>query len=182
MCTAMLGCQSLVTFSVIVQLRSVTQYINCREKRSPEEEDWEEMDCCFLWQHFQFPFSWPHFFSCLSLRGNSRKTAGPHVATRLREQQCSSQHWQHTEHTLLQQQRHLTRGHTEEQHRAVWGHPTAAFNVKKNGLVASEKNEEGFFYTKEKKKRLIIFWGSHCVCECVREHTMHEWTQPVGSR
>lgn len=136
------------------------------------------MDCCFLWQHFQFPFSWPHFFSCLSLRGNSRKTAGPHVATRLREQQCSSQHWQHTEHTLLQQQRHLTRGHTEEHHRAVWGHPTAAFNVKKNGLVASEKNEEGFFYTKEKKKDWLSF-GEATVCvsvyvstQCMSEHSL----------
>ncbi|RLW05900.1 hypothetical protein DV515_00004917 [Chloebia gouldiae] len=54
----------------------------------------------------------PPAFSLSLKQGDIGKTAGPYVTTSLREQQCSTQHWQHTEHPLLQQQCHLTRGHS----------------------------------------------------------------------
>ncbi|KAF2984464.1 hypothetical protein EK904_003409 [Melospiza melodia maxima] len=47
------------------------------------------------------------------IRGDSGKTASPYITASLREQQCSPQHWQHTEHPLLQQQCHLTQGHSQ---------------------------------------------------------------------
>lgn len=177
MWTAMLRCQSLVTFSVILWLRSVTQYIIIAWKnRPPEEEDWAEMDYCFLWQHFPFPFSWPHFFSCLSLRGNSGKTAGPYVATRLGEQQRSAQHWQHAEHSLLQQQCHLTRGQLRSSAGLCVDIGQQRLNVKRIGLVASEKNEERFFY---RKKKTTFSFGEATVCvsvymstQCMSEHSL----------
>lgn len=64
----------------------------------------------------------------------------------------------------------------EEQHRSAWVQRTVRghqlFEVKRIDLVAFEKRRRNFS-TGKKKKRLIFFWGSHCVCECVYVHTMH---------
>lgn len=139
------------------------------ENKLPEEEDWEEMDY-FLWQHFQFPFSWPHFSSCLSLRGDSGKAAGPYIAASLREQQCSAQHWQHTEHPLLQQQCHLTRGHGRGAAQDCGDIRQQLLNVERIGLVASGKNEEGFFYEEKEKKTDFVLGKPLCVWVCIWAH------------
>lgn len=59
---------------------------------------------------FYFSFPLTPFYSPLFLRWNSWKTAGPYVPTSLWKQQCSTQHWQHTEYPLFQQQCDITPG------------------------------------------------------------------------
>lgn len=66
------------------------------------------------WQRAIRSFQEHTHITCLSLpvflvicRGDCRKAASPHLPAGLREQQRGSQHRQHTEHALLQQQHGL---------------------------------------------------------------------------
>lgn len=93
--------QSLVTFSSVLRLKSVTQDTRRMELQATRRGRLGRNRLLFLMETDIFPFSWPHFFFPLSFRGDSGKTAGSSVPAGLREQQCSAQHRQHAEHPLF---------------------------------------------------------------------------------
>lgn len=184
----MLRCQSLVTFSTVLCLRSVTQDIRCMEVQTTRRGGLgrKGLLLSMTTNIFNFPSPNVPFFSPLSLRGNGGKTAGPYVPTSLREQQCGAQHWQHTEHPLFQQQCNLTPG---GQHRLRSNIGVQRFKglcvdvsfLKLKGLVwlvaFEKKNEEGFFYRKKKKKTDFLLGKPLCVCvytctQCMGKHSL----------
>lgn len=184
MCTAMHRCQSLVTFSVILQLRSVSQYINCtgKQKQTARRGRLGRNGLLFSMATFSISLLLTALFPLPVPQGKQRE-----------DSRCPRRHQPpRTAAQRTASAAHRARpapaaappnpGHGWEQRRALGTAHSSSSTFKGSVPLLLEKMKRGFSKgVKKKKKGLIFFWGSHCVCECVNEHTMHGWTQPVGS-
>lgn len=148
-------------------LRSVTQSISCMEIKTTRRERLGKNGIFSVKLTLSTSLPPSPFFSPFSLRGSSWKTAGPHIPTSLWEQQRSTQHWQHAEHSLFQQQCNLTgESNTEEQHRSAEVQRTVCcwhqrFNAL--SLVPLWKREDRLFY----RKKDWFSFGEATMCMCV---------------
>lgn len=175
----MLRCQSLVTFSTVLCLRSVTHDTHRMEIQTTRKRRLGRNGLLFSMTTnvFNFPSLNPPFFSPLSLRGNSGKTAGPYVPASLREQQCSAQHWQHPEHPLFQQQCNLTPGRARLRSdigvQRVKGLCVDTSSLQLQGLVwllLEKRKKIRRDFSTGKKKRLFLLGKPLCVWVCICAH------------
>lgn len=154
-------------------LRSVPQNISCIEKKTTRRGRLGRNGIFSVTTNiFRFSPTIFFLFSPFSLRGSGWKTSGPYIPTSLWEQQCSTQHWQHAEHSLFQQQCNLTVG------RATLRNSIGVQRFKGLCVVHNSVLTLNVWFLYEnmrmdcstEKKTVFLLGKPLCVCVCTRAH------------